>query len=316
MIFSPVQVLAGEFKTQDITHFYQVGKSLEKNVTFNKQENLYYENGEATNGAFVIDGVDYFFANGIPQAFSYENGTFRFFTSSGVSEDFAQRLTEAYERFMGDYASGQSSGALFETSDIEDAFLLVNMIRTALSNPFYAASQDNIVTVDYKEMEDGTTIYSVSLNPEQLSEFKQALSATQSFYEEYQRAVSGADDDFAKCRAINSFMVRYFDYNQRKADSVLASRHNESESIADLIQQRNIICIDYAQIFQQLCLLSGISTDLVLGTDKDGVGHMWDVSYINGSEYYTDVTWNDTSGANRYLLISKEQMELDHVETG
>ena len=56
----------------------------------------------------------------------------------------------------------------------------------------------------------------------------------------------------------------------------------------------------------------GIPTDYVRGYSNGG-RHGWNRVLVDGVYYYIDVTWNDSTGTNQWLMISEAQMSLDHI---
>ena len=53
----------------------------------------------------------------------------------------------------------------------------------------------------------------------------------------------------------------------------------------------------------------GIPTDYVRGyvAGEGNSTHAWNRVLINGTYYCVDVTWNDSTGANSYLLMSEAE---------
>lgn len=80
------------------------------------------------------------------------------------------------------------------------------------------------------------------------------------------------------------------------------------------------VCAGYARAYQLLMLKAGISCTYITGKSNDPktgnlVNHAWNLVWLDGKCYYTDVTWND-QGVNgvfhEYLNLSKEEIGLTH----
>ena len=57
------------------------------------------------------------------------------------------------------------------------------------------------------------------------------------------------------------------------------------------------VCEGYSLAFNAIMLELGIPTKRM-----SGGGHAWNMVKIGNRWYHVDVTWNDTSDSNRYLL--------------
>lgn len=80
------------------------------------------------------------------------------------------------------------------------------------------------------------------------------------------------------------------------------------------------VCAGYARAYQLLLLKAGIPCSYVTGKSNDPqtgnlVNHAWNLVWLDGKCYYTDVTWDDqsTNGVfHEYLNVSKEEISLTH----
>lgn len=110
--------------------------------------------------------------------------------------------------------------------------------------------------------------------------------------------------EFEKAVAINNYLCYIMQYDK-------TYKH---VSTFDALAYGTGVCQGYANAYKKLMDAAGIPTDYVSGTANGG-RHAWNRSLIGGVYYYTDVCWNDSATApNRYLLISYEQMSLDHFQ--
>ena len=104
-------------------------------------------------------------------------------------------------------------------------------------------------------------------------------------------------DDFAKVRAVNQYLCDHMTYDLQyytTRDAILIGRGR---------------CQGYTNAFKNLMNTLGIPTDYVRGyVDNDRSStHAWNRVLIGGNYYYVDVTWNDSTGANTYLLLGEEE---------
>ncbi len=80
------------------------------------------------------------------------------------------------------------------------------------------------------------------------------------------------------------------------------------------------VCQGYANAYWRLMNAAGIPTDYVSGTGYPGSSsgrHAWNRSLINGTYYYTDVTWDDNSNGGwnyKYFMVSYEEISKDHKQ--
>lgn len=82
-----------------------------------------------------------------------------------------------------------------------------------------------------------------------------------------------------------------------------------------------IICHQYADLYMEMCVRSGIPCEDVSGTA--GGGHSWNRVYVDGQWHYVDVTWDDPVGSTaapiyrkNYFKISADQLASTHYWNG
>lgn len=81
------------------------------------------------------------------------------------------------------------------------------------------------------------------------------------------------------------------------------------------------ICEDYANLFLEMCLRSGIPCIKVEGSANsmgELGGHAWNMVYIDGKWQYVDVTWDDPVGSKQtlrhsYFLVDANMMAKTHL---
>lgn len=109
--------------------------------------------------------------------------------------------------------------------------------------------------------------------------------------------------DFEKATAINNYLINLMSYDY-------SYKH---VSTFDALAYGTGVCQGYANAYKKLMDAAGIPTDYVSG-QANGGRHAWNRSLIGGQYYYTDVCWNDSMGGNYYLLISYEEISVDHEQ--
>lgn len=113
-------------------------------------------------------------------------------------------------------------------------------------------------------------------------------------------------DDFAKVRAVNQYLCDHMTYDLKyytTRDAILLGRGR---------------CQGYTNAFKNLMNTLGIPTDYVrgyAGNDRSST-HSWNRVLIGGTYYYVDVTWNDSQGSNKYLLLSEAEFNRDRYVIG
>ena len=103
-----------------------------------------------------------------------------------------------------------------------------------------------------------------------------------------------------KVLCINDYLCRKITYD--------LDASNRGNVIGALVNKK-CVCEGYAQAFAYLCKQAGIHAVSIpgYGTTEDGTeGHMWSAVEIDGVFYAVDVTWNDTTRENGYLLVGTE----------
>lgn len=89
-----------------------------------------------------------------------------------------------------------------------------------------------------------------------------------------------------------------------------------SHSVWGALVEGQAVCEGYAELYQYMLYLNGISAHIVTGSSI-GVAHAWNVVRIDGKYYQTDLTWDDQPSGTvyNYFVVTEEQMKKDHVIT-
>ena len=129
------------------------------------------------------------------------------------------------------------------------------------------------------------------LSPEQEREASEELNALIAAY----RPSGKTDAD--KVASINRFLCGRIEYDKEAP--------NRASAVGALIDGR-CVCEGYAHAFALLAKKAGLTVISIPGdatSDGETEGHMWNAVKIDGTFYYVDSTWNDTSGEDAYLLV-------------
>lgn len=113
-------------------------------------------------------------------------------------------------------------------------------------------------------------------------------------------------DDFAKVCAVNQYLCDHMTYDTNyytTRDALILGRGR---------------CQGYANAFKNLMNTLGIPTDYVRGyvAGETDATHAWNRVLIGGTYYYVDVTWNDSTGVNNYLLLCEAEFNRGRTVIG
>lgn len=141
--------------------------------------------------------------------------------------------------------------------------------------------------------------------------------------EEYLSLLPGKEaDDYTKAKAIATLLCEKvsFNYSADPYSGVQPTNDAERESARyasqdyGAIVNGSAICTGYAAAFQYLCGLLDVYSIYVEGfAGANGIGHAWNMVYIDGAYYHVDVTFMGTGGTiERYFLLSDDEISVDH----
>lgn len=84
-----------------------------------------------------------------------------------------------------------------------------------------------------------------------------------------------------------------------------------NNNVYSAFQTGKTACNGYTRMFQGLCSAAGLTCEVVV----DG-NHAWNRVVIDGQWRYVDVTWNKNISENRWLFVTKEEMDRSHNPQG
>ncbi|MCR4696821.1 MAG: hypothetical protein K5654_05865 [Lachnospiraceae bacterium] len=140
--------------------------------------------------------------------------------------------------------------------------------------------------------------------------------------DEYEKAfmkgISRTASDYEKIKYTYEFIILNTEYDINSA---------ENQNILSVCLYGKSVCQGYAKTFQYLLGKLGVQSTLVVGyISRNNEGHAWNLVRCEGTYYYVDCTWGDSSylqnanlgtgkgGINYdYLNITTVELELTHV---
>ncbi len=198
-------------------------------------------------------------------------------------------------------------------SDEEMNLLKADISRFA-ANALYAAWLDfpTLFWLDHSRYSYNLEVTGDEENVVKLTRLTLNLSLTASADEikSQTEALARAVSDFLplgktpaeKIAYINTYLTARIEYD-------LDAPHRAS--VIGALVDGKCVCEGYARAFDYLCAMAGIDAVCIpgYGITKDtpeGEGHMWNAVALDGKFYAADVTWNDTTGENAYLLVGAD----------
>ena len=111
-------------------------------------------------------------------------------------------------------------------------------------------------------------------------------------------------DEYSKIKYTYEYIIKNTEYD---IDSV------ENQNIISVFLYGKSVCQGYAKAFQFLSYNLGIQSTLVVGYVGDNEGHAWNMVRCNGSYYYIDCTWGDSSYLENSLSLSSDGINYDYL---
>lgn len=278
-----------------------------------------YVDGEPYTGEIEIDGALHRYKSGVPVSYYVTGDAVSYYDPQGRKEDRSD-FDAAVNTFMQHYNNNTiCETPVYSTGNIRDLFTLINVIGELTGNDIVKGSLYDIMeskVIDEEMDGRNVTVYELYItdNADVLQEYKKDVADTDAFLQEADLTFEGTEDAFEVCRRANTFIRSRYSYDYGKASTVESGNPNTSTLIDLTTDENTIICDDYAKLFEFLCNRYGVETDYVTGFSSSGGAHAWNRSIIDGKEYYTDVTWNDTGGGNQWLLLNRDTFYRDHVD--
>ncbi|MBE6959229.1 MAG: hypothetical protein E7448_00700 [Ruminococcaceae bacterium] len=116
------------------------------------------------------------------------------------------------------------------------------------------------------------------------------------------------DKDLAKIHYLHDYLASNIDY-------VI---NDDDQTIYGALVGGQAVCAGYSKAYQYLLAKAGIRSWYVTGTSlspntMNKVAHGWNLVYLDGKCYYTDVTWDDQNEIfHAYYMLSKAEIGESH----
>lgn len=165
------------------------------------------------------------------------------------------------------------------------------------------------------------------LEPEYSCTKEEAQAETDLIYSKAQEVIKSLNidgDDYDKALAVFEYISKNTAYDYKEAENVTKDEDKDiinykSHSIAGVFLNSTAVCSGYSKAYQYLLEMEGISSAYISGTSLND-NHAWLVVNINGSNYYSDVTWGDQYEPNTsskfiehyYFIMDREQLLQNH----
>lgn len=123
--------------------------------------------------------------------------------------------------------------------------------------------------------------------------------------------------DKKKLHAIYTWVASNLKYDTDSANVINLGLDPEAKITAALRRRRGV-CENYAAIFNDICLRSGITCFIVDGYTKqngvvDKTGHSWCAVFIDNTWLLCDPTWDEGTGNTKYFLVQPSEMIESHM---
>ena len=125
------------------------------------------------------------------------------------------------------------------------------------------------------------------------------------------------DSDRKKLRAVYVWVAANIKYDTDSADVINLGIDKEAK-ITTALRRRRGVCENYAAIFNDICVRSGITSFIVDGYTKqngfvDKTGHSWCAVFIDNNWLLCDPTWDEGTGNTKYFLVQPSVMIETHM---
>jgi hypothetical protein len=128
---------------------------------------------------------------------------------------------------------------------------------------------------------------------------------------------SNFDNDTRKISAIYSWVTTNIRYDKDSANAINLGVDQDAR-ITVALRRRRGVCENYAAIFNDICLKSGLTSVVVNGYTKQGgfvdkTGHAWCAVRVDGKWYLFDPTWDEGGGTTKYFMVQPSEFIDSHM---
>lgn len=123
--------------------------------------------------------------------------------------------------------------------------------------------------------------------------------------------------DMEKARAIYVWVTTNIKYDSDSANAINLGVNHDAKITAAL-RRRKGVCENYAAIFNDICVKSGLTSFVVTGYTKQGgsvdkTGHSWCAVCIDDTWYLCDPTWDEGGINSKYFLVQPSEFIQSHM---
>lgn len=124
-------------------------------------------------------------------------------------------------------------------------------------------------------------------------------------------------DDRKKLRAIYTWVARNIKYDTDSANNINLGP-DPGAKISAALRRRRGVCENYAAIFNEICIKSGLISFVVDGYTRqnglvDKTGHSWCAVFIDNTWLPCDPTWDSGTGNTNFFLVPPTHMIASHM---
>lgn len=123
--------------------------------------------------------------------------------------------------------------------------------------------------------------------------------------------------DRDKVHAIYTWVASNIRYDTDSANVINMGLDPDAKVTAALRRRRGV-CENYAAIFNEVCIKSGLTSFVIDGYTKqngfvDRTAHSWAAVFIDNSWWLCDPTWDEGRGTTKYFLVHPSEMISTHM---
>jgi hypothetical protein len=118
-------------------------------------------------------------------------------------------------------------------------------------------------------------------------------------------------------RAIYSWVTANIKYDKDSANAINLGVDQDAR-ISVALRRRRGVCENYAAIFNDLCLKSGLTSFVINGYTRqsgfvDKTGHAWCAVQVDGKWSLFDPTWDEGGSSTKYFMVSPSEFIESHM---
>jgi hypothetical protein len=168
-------------------------------------------------------------------------------------------------------------------------------------------------------------VFTLKLKAQELNEFREADnlaltipgSKTNSTDSIAGYIKSHLNSDAKKIRAIYSWVTANIRYSSDSSNAINLGENQEAK-ITVALRRRMGVCENYAAIFNDICVKSGLRSFVVNGYTRqngsvDKMGHSWCAALIDNAWYLFDPTWDEGRTSSRYFMAQPSEFIVSHM---